>query len=181
MRVRYIQPFVLCNRRYPAHPVSVLILHPNISNRREILVQALYDTLILVVTRIRTIQRHFVGHRNAVKGAGNAMPCHRTGCDRHNIRTPATQIPMMCVHQKREKRKTRKERKEKGNGTNTLYVIKSSKGRRNTPSMRQDGYNEIRQEKQKYIYIYIKQKASPRTGSQPAKTNKASFVRQKNS
>ena len=31
-------------------------------------------------------------HRNAVQGVDNAMPFHRTGYDRRNIRTPATQI-----------------------------------------------------------------------------------------
>ena len=58
-----------------AHPVSTLILRP-----REI--QALrsqnYDTKML--------------HHNAVKGVDDALPCHRTGIDRHNIRKLATQI-----------------------------------------------------------------------------------------
>ena len=36
----------------------------------------------------------------AVKGEGNAMPCHRTGYDRYNIRTLVTQI-----HRKREKKR----------------------------------------------------------------------------
>ena len=31
-------------------------------------------------------------HRNAAKGVDNAMPCHRTGDDKHNTRTPATQV-----------------------------------------------------------------------------------------
>ena len=61
--------------RHSAHPISVLILRP-----REI--QALrsqnYDTKML--------------HHNAVKGVDDALPCHRTGIDRHNIRKLATQI-----------------------------------------------------------------------------------------
>ena len=64
---------VLSTRRHPANPMSVLILRP-----REI--QAL-------VTKLR--------HRDATskccKGVDNAMPYHRTGYDRHAIRTPATQ------------------------------------------------------------------------------------------
>ena len=69
-----IQPF-LCTRRHPAYPVSVLTFRP-----REILAlwSQNHDTEII--------------HRNAVKGVDNAMPCHRTGYDRHNIRSPATQI-----------------------------------------------------------------------------------------
>ena len=59
---------VQSTRRHPAHPVSMLILHP-----RQI--QALwsqnYGTEIL--------------RRNAAKGVANAMLCHRTGYDRHNM------------------------------------------------------------------------------------------------
>ena len=63
-------------RRHPAHPVSVLILHPrNISS-----VVTSYDTEIM--------------HRNAFD---NAMSCPSTGYDRHNIHTSATGI-----HWKRE-------------------------------------------------------------------------------
>ena len=62
--------------------MSVLIRHP-----REI--QALwsqnYDTEIL--------------HRNTVKEVDIAMPCHRSGYDRHKIRTPATQIHYIPLKQ----------------------------------------------------------------------------------
>ena len=63
-------------RRHPAHPVSVLILHP----RKISSVVTSYDTEIM--------------HRNAFD---NAMSCPSTGYDRHNIHTLATEI-----HWKRE-------------------------------------------------------------------------------
>ena len=63
-------------RRHPAHPVSVLILHP----RKISSVVTSYDTEIM--------------HRNAFD---NAMSCPSTGYDRHNIHTSATEI-----HWKRE-------------------------------------------------------------------------------
>ena len=63
-------------RRHPAHPVSILILHP----RKISSVVTSYDTEIM--------------HRNAFD---NAMSCPSTGCDRHNIHTSATEI-----HWKRE-------------------------------------------------------------------------------
>ena len=53
-------------RRHPAHPVSVLILHP----RKISSVVTSYDTEIM--------------HRNAFD---NAMSCPSTGYDRHNIHT----------------------------------------------------------------------------------------------
>ena len=53
-------------RRHPAHPVSVLILHP----RKICSVVTSYDTEIM--------------HRNAFD---NAMSCPSTGYDRHNIHT----------------------------------------------------------------------------------------------
>ena len=55
-------------RRHPAHPVSVLILHP----RKISSVVTSYDTEIM--------------HRNAFD---NAMSCPSTGYDRHNIHTSA--------------------------------------------------------------------------------------------
>ena len=58
-------------RRHPAHPVSVLILHP----RKISSVVTSYDTEIM--------------HRNAFD---NAMSCPSTGYDRHNIHTSATEI-----------------------------------------------------------------------------------------
>ena len=64
-------------RRHPAHPVSVLILHP----RKISSVVTSYDTEIM--------------HRNTFD---NAMSCPSTGYDRHNIHTSATEI-----HWKREK------------------------------------------------------------------------------
>ena len=45
---------------------------------------------------------------HAVKGVDIAMPCRRAGYDRHNIRTPATQI-----HRKRKKKRKTKCRGEK--------------------------------------------------------------------
>ena len=63
-------------RRHPAHPVSVLILHP----RKISSVVTSYDTEIM--------------RRNAFD---NAMSCPSTGYDRHNIHTSATEI-----HWKRE-------------------------------------------------------------------------------
>ena len=51
-----------------------------------------------------------------VKGVGNAMPCNRTGYDRHNTRTPASQI-----HWKREKAKKR-EKRRKGKQLTTSYA-----------------------------------------------------------
>ena len=63
-------------RRHPAHPVSVLILHP----RKIRSVVTSYDTEIM--------------HRNAFD---NAMSCPSTGYDRHNLHTSATEI-----HWKRE-------------------------------------------------------------------------------
>ena len=63
-------------RRHPAHPLSVLILHP----RKISSVVTSYDTEIM--------------HRNAFD---NAMSCLSTGYDRHNIHMSATEI-----HCKRE-------------------------------------------------------------------------------
>jgi len=81
--------FTLNRSFYPSTSSTPIILSVPILHPRE--VQALwsqtYDTEIL--------------HRNAAKGVDNAMSCHRAGYNRHNVRTPATQI-----HRMREKRKT---------------------------------------------------------------------------
>ena len=129
--------------------------------------------------------------------------CHRTGHDRHNISTPATQI-----HWKREKRKTqwKKENKEKRKETrrrrnnkgneylfNTPEHIANSKGRPkrgrlNTPSVRTEGYSTRSRPPGdatgKTNGNKPKQKATtkstpPRTYSLPTKTNKTYFVRLK--
>ena len=73
-------------RRHPAHPVSVLILHP----RKISSVVTGHDTEIM--------------HRNAFD---NAMSCPSTGYDRHNIHTSATEI-----HWKREKRNKQKQKQK---------------------------------------------------------------------
>ena len=64
-------------RRHPAHPVSVLILHPT-RGKIQALWSQNYDTETL--------------HRNVVKGVGSAMSCYRPGYDRRNICTPASQV-----------------------------------------------------------------------------------------
>ena len=73
-------------RRHPAHPVSVLILHP----RKISSVVTSYETEIM--------------HRNAFD---NAMSCPSTGYDRHNIHTSATEI-----HWKREIRNKQKQKQK---------------------------------------------------------------------
>ena len=73
-------------RRHPAHPVSVLTLHP----RKISSVVTSYDTEIM--------------HRNAFD---NAMSCPSTGYDRHNIHTSATEI-----HRKREIRNKQKQKQK---------------------------------------------------------------------
>ena len=80
-------------RRHPAHPVSVLILHP----RKISSVVTSHDTEIM--------------HRNAFD---NAMSCPSTGYDRHNIHTSATEI-----HWNRE---IRNKQKQVGT-TQTAFVV----------------------------------------------------------
>ena len=75
-------------RRHPAHPVSVLILHP----RKISSVVTSHDTEIM-------------HHRN--NAFDNAMSCPSTGYDRHNIHTSATEI-----HWKREIRSKQKQKQK---------------------------------------------------------------------
>ena len=75
----YVCVFFTLNRsstsRHPAHPVSVLILHPR--------------KISSVVTSYTHTHDTEIMHRNAFD---NAMSCPSTGYDRHNIHTSATEI-----------------------------------------------------------------------------------------
>ena len=79
-------------RRHPAHPVSVLILHP----RKISSVVTSYDTEIM--------------HRNAFD---NAVSCPSTGYDRHNIHTSATEIQWKREIRNKQKQKQKQKTKTK--------------------------------------------------------------------
>ena len=69
---------------------------------------------------------------NAVKGVdNNATPCHRTGYDKHNIRTPATQEKNW--RKKKTENKTKKI-KEKGKGKKEKKTHYVRKKKENTQS-----------------------------------------------
>ncbi|CAM9528495.1 unnamed protein product [Laminaria digitata] len=107
--------FVLSTRRHPAHPVPVLLLHP-----REI------EGVWLQITR----QRWYV--HNAERRVDNAMPCQRTGCDKHNIHEPANQ-------EKTEN--SSKEDKTTGWKGNKTKRKNKRDCKKSTQSMRQSGYS----------------------------------------
>ena len=94
----------------PQHPVSVLIPHP-----REI--QAMwsqnYDRDTTAVRRI-----------TAAKGVDNAMRCRRTGYDRHNIYTHASNPDTLTERKKKQKTKEEKKEKKKRKRKNrrNIYV-----------------------------------------------------------
>ena len=75
---------ILFTRRHPAHPVSMLILHP-------VPVKERYKLCGHKTTTRDTINTA-VPWYIVMREVDNAMPCHCTGYDRHTICTPATQI-----------------------------------------------------------------------------------------
>ena len=62
-------------------------------------------------------------HRDAIKGVDNAMPCHRTGYGRHNIRAPATRIDTLKERKAGRQRKNMK--RERKNARKRKVILRS--------------------------------------------------------
>ena len=123
----------LCTRRHPAYLsiVPVPIFHPIIEGYKLFGRLNQHDTDILPV------------HRNAEKGVGNAMPCHRTGHDRHNIRTLATEIHLRERKNQRQRKEEKKKKKTKKTKTLEKTIRTAGQDQRRTQDSSTSSWSQI--------------------------------------
>ena len=96
-------------------------------------------------------ERHCIAPGNAVRSVDNAVPCHRTGYDKHNVRTPTAQMVW--------KRGNERQREKQDEAKNTEKRRKEEKTKRYMKKRQRNKCSENQCEHSKQIEADISRRA----------------------
>ena len=102
-------------------------------------------------------ERHCIAPGNAVRSVDNAVPCHRTGYDKHNVRTPTAQMVW--------KRGNERQREKQDEAKNTEKRRKEEKTKRYMKKRQRNKCSENQCEHSKQIYPEERKRNTPEPGA----------------